>query len=60
MTPDEAGSFYEEDEDPAVMFAAYDEAVKAYSALAVSETPADAEEHRRILRRRRPAWTGEG
>ncbi|MGH3189051.1 MAG: hypothetical protein ACRDPY_26135 [Streptosporangiaceae bacterium] len=31
----------------------------AYAALAASETPEQAEEHRRILRRRRPPWADE-
>ena len=31
----------------------------AYAALAASETPEEAEEHRRILRRRRPSWVDE-
>jgi len=30
-----------------------------YAELAASETPEEAEEHRRILRRRRPSWADE-
>ncbi len=31
----------------------------AYAVLAASETPEEAEEHRQILRRRRPPWADE-